>query len=145
MELKPGVIALKKGFFLHLPKNYQKVKLPGLKKWLKALRSGKYRQTVGTLCETRNKRRHFCCLGVLSETQGRLIKKDISWRDIDQMSVLSQHNPLYSIFGDTGKFPEGVFIEEDGDMISTNLSWLNDCMGFSFKEIADVAELIWTE
>lgn len=36
------------------------------KAWLEALRSGKYRQTDGTLvAHERNKRSRYCCLGVL--------------------------------------------------------------------------------
>jgi hypothetical protein len=42
-----------------------KIKMPAklLKKWLKALRSGEYKQASGTLYDT--KTAGFCCLGVL--------------------------------------------------------------------------------
>ena len=39
-----------------------------LTKWLKALRSGKYKQGRGTLCQTdKNGNESFCCLGVLCD------------------------------------------------------------------------------
>lgn len=47
------------------------MKLPAdvKKKWLKALRSGKYKQTKGTLCDGKG----YCCLGVLEQvTEGRI-------------------------------------------------------------------------
>ena len=43
---------------------YKKQKA-NLKKWIKALRSGKYKQTKDTLCN--DKRNSFCCLGVLCD------------------------------------------------------------------------------
>ncbi len=39
------------------------------RKWIAALRSGKYKQTAGSLCRTDNKGKPaaYCCLGVLCE------------------------------------------------------------------------------
>ena len=36
-------------------------------KWVKALRSGKYEQGVGFLCQVNSKGEKHCCLGVLTE------------------------------------------------------------------------------
>jgi len=36
------------------------------KKWVKDLRSGKFRQTRGVLMHSKNKKDSFCCLGVLA-------------------------------------------------------------------------------
>ena len=36
-------------------------------KWVKALRSGKYKQGVGHLCQVSSKGKKHCCLGVLTE------------------------------------------------------------------------------
>ena len=36
-------------------------------RWIKALRSGKYKQGNGTLCEVTNKSTKHCCLGVLTD------------------------------------------------------------------------------
>ena len=36
-------------------------------KWVKALRSGKYEQGVGFLCQVNSKGKKHCCLGVLTE------------------------------------------------------------------------------
>lgn len=38
------------------------------KKWVRALRSGKYKKTKGTLCRVSNNgNKSYCCLGVLTE------------------------------------------------------------------------------
>lgn len=36
-------------------------------KWVKALRSGKYKQGVGHLCQVSSKGKKHCCLGVLTD------------------------------------------------------------------------------
>lgn len=36
------------------------------KEWLKRLRSGRYKQGVGSLTDVRNGKREYCCLGVLA-------------------------------------------------------------------------------
>lgn len=41
-------------------------------KWLKALRSGKYQQTVGTLCDNKG----YCCLGVLQKAVEGKVEED---------------------------------------------------------------------
>lgn len=51
----------------------------GLKKrWVEALRSGKYRQTDGVLRTADGKQRAFCCLGVLCDVMGA------NWRSKDE-------------------------------------------------------------
>lgn len=44
--------------------SYAKMYQPFKKAWVKALRSGKYRQGTGTLCRQVRPRVEFCCLGV---------------------------------------------------------------------------------
>jgi len=46
---------------------YKKMDPKSKKKWLKALRSGKYEQTTYRLCEVEDGHFSYCCLGVLAE------------------------------------------------------------------------------
>lgn len=48
-----------------------------LTKWLKALRSGKYKQGRGTLCQIdKNGNESFCCLGVLCDLYNKEQKRN---------------------------------------------------------------------
>ena len=126
------------------------------KRWLKALRSGKYEQTTGTLCEpdSKGKPQAYCCLGVLCDIhrQSRRQKGD-KWEEYDS-SALRYH-------GADGLLPEKVInwaftsstiagleaegedpksVLEDIDIPKAgSLAELND-EGKSFKEIATVIE-----
>lgn len=45
-------------------------------RWIKALRSGKYAQTDGQLCNTRQDgSQSFCCLGVLREIEPTAVRQ----------------------------------------------------------------------
>lgn len=91
-------------------------------KWLKALRSGKYRQGRGALY--REETDAFCCLGVLCMTQGA--KK----ADID-----GENFPLQ--FG-LPTIPNSWRVSVLGFMYA--LSELNDAKELPFSEIADIIE-----
>ena len=56
-------------------------------KWVKALRSGRYRQGIGSLYS----RRRYCCLGVLAITFKR--RKE----DIKGFAFLSDHNNCHGL------------------------------------------------
>lgn len=113
------------------------------KRWIEALRSGKYAQTKDVL---RNEE-GFCCLGVLCD----VVKEDlgIDWDPREQ-------NDARQFAGDGGVLPVAVrrFVW-DGDVLPTcqenpyiNLengrrlqaSALNDEMDYTFEEIADAIE-----
>jgi len=47
-------------------KRNKKMKKRVMNKWVKALRSGEYRQCKGSMVETNGKGDKFCCLGVLT-------------------------------------------------------------------------------
>lgn len=110
-------------------------KLKELKKWIKALRSGKYSQGIGSLQTYRG----YCCLGVgcvvlgdksklsyytasygetlvggMPNAQGRAVPKWLSWINIEVMRTFG-----YS------------------------LSQLNDHYKYTFDEIADILEAIY--
>lgn len=136
-------ITIKKDVTLVLPDKYRKVKLPWKKKWLEALRSGKYRQGYYDLCDRDNGRLKYCCLGVLSKIQGRLIEAECGWVDhFENLAVLSEDNPAFGALSEGGDFPEGVSVQF-GNGVFQCLAGLNDSGLFSFKDIAKVIELIW--
>jgi hypothetical protein len=102
-----------------------------MKKWVKALRSGKYKQGEGCL----KNGNEYCCLGVLSAIspyKNNFTKMcDVSG---DKNLVLPQ--PIQNWSGmesDNGKI--------DG-IADSNLVGIND-NGTSFKEIADFIEKHW--
>lgn len=141
---------------IEFPKRYIKPKLPMGKQWVEALRSGRYKQGVNKLCGTVNPISNdgkpkdpefcYCCLGVLSKIQNRLVEKDGEYKDtINSMTVayLITDNPLYTSLGMDGQLPYGVTVAYGGGrLFQKNLANLNDT-GFSFEEIADIIEQIW--
>lgn len=52
--------------------NYKKLNPSVKEKWLKALRSGKYKQSKGYLCDPYG----YCCLGVLAKIKNKLDETD---------------------------------------------------------------------
>jgi len=104
-------------------------------KWVKALRSGEYKQCKGQL--KRNGK--FCCLGVLSE-----ISK------LDYMKISGGLNYRVVAWADMNSYL-GRIQMYDADFGYISLSKLNDYgIGvdhdpFTFDEIADVIEMTWEE
>lgn len=89
-------------------------------KWVRALRSGKYKQGVWMLKSLDR----FCCLGVLCEIQK--IKSD------DCRVIKSHMNPL--------KTGNGVI-----KSLNQDLAGLNDSGDFTFDEIADLIQMTYEE
>lgn len=52
-----------------------------MKRWVNALRSGKYKQGTGALRQETKTTTKFCCLGVLCDLHRKEIAADYSWRD----------------------------------------------------------------
>lgn len=151
--------------WVSLPFGYRKKKLPGLKAWVDALNSGKYRQGGSYLCTKDNGRLKYCCLGVLSKVQGRLLSLDNSEK-VDGLSKHAKHaysvcylhssNPVYSILADAGHFPDGVAVSvfdkrytdplgnpEFTHSDALTLVSLNDDLDLTFKDIAKVLQIIF--
>lgn len=137
-----------KTFAVNLPEGYERVELPYFDEWVQALESGTYIQGKGSLVSPGTDKipYWYCCLGVLSKIQGRLIKLPSSCLhyDADNMSntgVLSLQNPCAGVLACDGGFPAAVtvtFLERE----YKNLMDLND-LGMSFKDIATVIKTIW--
>lgn len=94
--------------------------------WVAALRSGKYKQTIGNLRDTRG----FCCLGVACDIAGleAVPSADGSWFSYEDEG---------SILPDSAKEWLGVL---EGDPRSANddvYSVLNDEEELAFEQIAD--------
>lgn len=135
-------------FTIELPQSYKKIKLPFFKKWVSALESGKYRQCTNTLCEPRNNKLSYCCLGVLSKVQNRLTK-DKKWGNdyydnADKYSILSQDNPCYEVFSSSGNFPKNVVVSRvNNQSLVTCLTECNDNLNLSFKDIAKIIKILY--
>lgn len=96
-------------------------------KWLKALRSGRYKQTRGTLYDGEG----YCCLGVLCRVAKLRARR----------SPYDSVNFYYRGDGDNHYLP-GSFGKEVGLLQASQkmLGRKNDNSGWSFKQIADYIE-----
>lgn len=114
--------------------------------WVKALRSGKYKQGQTRLRVKKGINDYYCCLGVACD----LYMKHVSHRD---MWVFPQgfDNTEISVaraFGEGATLPGrvkdwlGIQFEDADTKIKAgqNLVWYNDAKHASFDEIADIIE-----
>ncbi len=106
-------------------------------KWIKALRSGKYKQCKSVLRNGDS----YCCLGVLCDISKQDIWKN-SFNDNKKYQGETINLPFDIMKWSGIKQNEGHFKYKNGK--STCLSTLND-NGKSFKAIADVIEKNWKE
>lgn len=98
-------------------------------KWLRALRSGKFKQGKGTLCQKTDAGYEFCCLGVLAH-----IAIDEPWRRIGGRFTFKGNEGYTTIFGDEVAQKFGLSV-----MAHNSLTRMNDD-GQSFSEIANWIE-----
>jgi len=116
------------------------------KKWLRALRSGKYSQTTGTLQDSIG----YCCLGVACEIlipKKKLMYKEEFDEELGEDVVTKYMNgdmPVDQEYAPTWlKDIDEDFKERREDR--SNLTELNDTKKLSFKDIADELELAYPE
>ena len=124
------------------------------KKWVKALRSGKYKQGDGCLKQTNLKKNktYHCCLGVLCELYNEQMTKSKKKKLNDvvdkhglhsfdkEVEVLPDNVKEWAgLFGKNGSFSDEQ-INSDNEYAS--LASMND-LGCSFKEIAKTIEKEW--
>lgn len=108
-------------------------------KWLKALRSGQYKQTIGALkTQSKNGDCRYCCLGVLCDVSG-----EGKWVEGDWIKSPPRKHLGYT-FGDvtmTGALSPD-FSKRHGITLRTPdlLIEMNDLNCMSFKKIADWIE-----
>jgi hypothetical protein len=108
---------------------------PELKdKWVKALRSGEYKQGRGTMKESRLFRKsRFCCLGVLCDVAGAQYNKRNGYKhDVfgEKQLVATVH-----ILTPDGRHAFGL----EGAKVDT-LVFMNDKLKLDFNEIANYIE-----
>ena len=104
-----------------------------MKQWVKALRSGEYKQGQYTLCNNNT----FCCLGVLADLAAK--------ENICKTEKVSYCSVTYDTL--SGTLPPSVLewsgIKNEYGVRKgrkTSLVGLNDKSGYSFKRIADIIE-----
>lgn len=121
------------------------------KKWLRALRSGKYKQTTGTLQDKDG----YCCLGVackvlipkskieykyeIDENTGEDIKTEFLEGDLpNEQKYAPKWLKNISEVSITDEYNETETLKEE-------LTDLNDNRGWSFEQIADALEATYPE
>lgn len=102
-------------------------------KWIKALTSGRYKQTQETLREVSDLPRGrpaYCCLGVLLA-----VSKKGRWDEEDTYEIGSGEDAI-CLSGDLGRSGKDLFGVPDE--VEKRLIHMNDKEGADFKEIAKV-------
>jgi len=105
--------------------------------WVKALRSGKYKQTRGVLQDQDG----YCCLGVACE----VLIPDRT-KEVYEMEGITPQYLLRGNMPGEQRFAPDWLDEVDGDFgdkTRHQLTELNDTLGFSFDEIADILEMVY--
>lgn len=113
-----------------------------LKAWIKALRSGDYKQTQGQLYTGKA----YCCLGVACDLY--LKEKGLKWTketkrtygiptEDSELQTTELSEDIAAWFG-LGIHNNPEVLDKDGARVS--LISLNDDRGYSFKQIAKVIE-----
>ena len=140
---------------LSIPEGYQKIKVPDLNTWLTALRSGNYMQGFRRLCSVVDGVKHYCCLGVRLETQGKLLFREGDERGWDandsicrSVSAFCTDNPDFKIFDGLGRFADKVsvsFVDKEGDDNWANALYVLNDSEMPFTDIADIIETLYEE
>lgn len=113
-------------------------------KWIKALRSGEYRQGVGRLALRKDGQTSYCCLGVACVVLG------IPGEPQSNRSLLFDHNEFdlppsamtwLGMKTKVGHIMHPWMTQKDDGEGYKSLAWLNDGYdGLTFDQIADTAE-----
>jgi len=121
-----------------------------IRKWIAALRSGKYKQTHEALCvENASGQKAYCCLGVLCEVSelGRFVrgmfKYDLSRLayKVDSSESLNYSTNYLVEAEEFSPLTREIVIEEGRyDTLERYLAWLNDDQLWTFEQIADYVE-----
>lgn len=133
---------MNKNYTLILPDNYVPLPLYKRDEWIKALRSGEYQQGCEVLAK-RDKEGDisYCCLGVY--------EGPVCGFSIDLIKpprwLLEPILRRFTCLNEIGSSPNGVLIVfEDNYHRSFSLASLNDSKQFTFAEIADIIEQVWS-
>lgn len=110
-----------------------------LRKWVAALRSGAFKQGVGSMKLETPTGPVYCCLGVAQEIalrSGHLPKTEVPWGPTSALepSILQEFYGLSD---------GSEFMVDAGNVLdktNTHLALLNDVAGWDFNQIADAVE-----
>lgn len=105
------------------------------KEWLKALRSGRYKQIQNELCNVRTG--GYCCLGVAGRVCGIPKAKLVGVGDLGDHDYLEVAQTKLRLRDSSGQLANPY---EVSCKVYTHLTVLNDKAKLSFKEIADYIE-----
>jgi hypothetical protein len=110
--------------------------------WLKALRSGKYKQGRKYLCQTVNGEDRYCCLGVLANEclDAHWVPADASW-----IAPSKKPHDKYLLMKNYRKVDYVIpynFVKETGitSCQMERLAMMNDASRYSFEKIANWIE-----
>lgn len=133
---------MNKNYTLILPGNYVPPPLYKRDEWIKALRSGEYRQGCGVLAKRNRKAGiSYCCLGVY---EGPVCGFSIDLTKPPRWLLEPVLRGL-TCLDEIGFSPDGVLIVfEDNYPSPFSLEELNDERKLSFTEIADIIEQVWS-
>lgn len=123
-------------YIIITPPDFQKISLPFFQEWYDDLMTNPP-QCKCQLEITNNGVKSHCCLGRYSKVQGRLIDGADGGTTEGSKAYLAETNPSYPILKHSGKFPEDCAVKID-DCDVNSFSRLNDSLGFSMIEIAEV-------
>lgn len=130
------------------PREYVPLSLPYFDEWVAALESNNYQQVSCTLCHhSETAGDSYCCLGVLSKIQGRLVyyvPRD-AWEDGEDSGsayMLSIDNPCAKIIGRGGVLPDRCWVIYKNQQVGA-LYECNDHLKLTFKDIAKIIKIIY--
>lgn len=104
------------------------------KKWLKALRSGRYRQTTSSLCELESG--SYCCLGVAARVCGVPKSQLLDITDLSKKPCLLKVKERLRL-----RDSNGLLLHGHGPKATyQSLTNVNDYERLTFDEIADFIE-----
>lgn len=104
---------------------------PKQKEWIKALRSGEYKQGINSLCIHslyNDKNVRYCCLGVAD--------KCLNLGETNRDRLINTYKEI-GLYSEGGRFTEKVM---KNSLYYESLMSMNDSGEFSFNEIADFIE-----
>lgn len=113
------------------------------KRWVRALRSGRYRQGTGVLCYRRDDGMHYCCLGVLCDLAEKsgVCKRNVKngavfyfdGADVSLPESVMKWADMSSLDGSYRSRPNATATDLD-------LAFDNDSRRLSFLQIANIIE-----
>jgi len=116
-------------------------------RWVKALRSGKYKQGTDYLCKTEDGHTKHCCLGVLTDMYQQECKRNK--KKALSVKIISGSHPSYTVFTynkEDKVLPVAVKKWAGMKNRSGRIETENECLAFmndegdSFKKIANFIE-----